>query len=86
MALAEANKIEEGFPYYKWLFSQRNSQGGFEGTQDTVVGLQALAKFTEKLTMNVNNVDISVEENGKKHSMLITKENSIELQQVEVSG
>ena len=29
----------------KWISSQRNGQGGFVSTQDTVVALQALASF-----------------------------------------
>ncbi|XP_065356862.1 thioester-containing protein 1 allele R1-like isoform X2 [Calliphora vicina] len=31
----------------KWLLEQRNSHGGFKSTQDTVVGLQALIKFSQ---------------------------------------
>lgn len=33
----------------RWLLTQRNAEGGFESTQDTLVGLQALAKVAEKL-------------------------------------
>lgn len=84
MALIEANKITEGFPFYKWLLNQRNSQGGFEGTQDTVVGLQALAKFTEKLSINENRLEVTVEANDKIHNILLKPDNSIELQKVEV--
>ncbi|XP_073822275.1 thioester-containing protein 1 allele S3-like [Musca autumnalis] len=33
---------------FKWLTEQRNERGGFKSTHDTVVGLQALVKFSEK--------------------------------------
>ncbi|KAI8124963.1 CD109 antigen [Lucilia cuprina] len=46
-------------PILKWLIQQRNAQGGFKSTQDTVVGLQALVKFSEKYK-NLNNVNLTV--------------------------
>ena len=41
----------------KWLVGQRNSQGGFGSTQDTVVALQAL---TEYATMSATDTDMTV--------------------------
>ncbi|XP_061392979.1 thioester-containing protein 1 allele R1-like [Musca vetustissima] len=35
-------------PIIKWLIGQRNNLGGFNSTQDTVVGLKALVAFAEK--------------------------------------
>ncbi|XP_029705401.1 CD109 antigen [Takifugu rubripes] len=37
--------IAEGVKLMKWLSQQRNDRGGFRGTQDTVVALQALATW-----------------------------------------
>lgn len=34
-------------PILQWLIAQRNGQGGFKSTQDTVVGLLALVKYSE---------------------------------------
>ncbi|XP_063959301.1 alpha-2-macroglobulin-like isoform X2 [Lytechinus pictus] len=34
-------------PMVKWLNTQRNGNGGFSSTQDTVLGLQALSEFAE---------------------------------------
>ncbi|XP_014676906.1 PREDICTED: C3 and PZP-like alpha-2-macroglobulin domain-containing protein 8 [Priapulus caudatus] len=39
--------IEGALPIMKWLVSQRNELGGFSSTQDTVIGLQALAEWGE---------------------------------------
>ncbi|XP_073826161.1 CD109 antigen-like [Musca autumnalis] len=41
----ETGKI---LPIIKWLIGQRNNLGGFDSTQDTVVGLKALVAFAEK--------------------------------------
>ena len=38
----------------RWLVSQRNAQGGFGSTQDTVVGLQALIDFAARAKLNVD--------------------------------
>ena len=32
----------------KWLIEQRNANGGFSSSHDTVVGMEALVKFSEK--------------------------------------
>ncbi|XP_075151009.1 CD109 antigen-like [Haematobia irritans] len=41
----DATKV---LPIIKWLIGKRNNLGGFASTQDTVVGLEALIKFSEK--------------------------------------
>lgn len=60
LALLESGRFSDGFPYFKWLLRQRNSKGGFIGTQDTVLGLQALAKFFERISVEDNNVQLVV--------------------------
>lgn len=42
---------EAAFPIMQWLIEQRNSNGGFASTQDTVVGLQALAAMAERIAL-----------------------------------
>ena len=43
----------------KWLLMQRNQKGGFKSSQDTVVGLEALVKYTRKYK-NHNDVDLKI--------------------------
>ncbi|KAM7352165.1 thioester-containing protein 1 allele S1-like [Cochliomyia hominivorax] len=57
--LALLHEPGQYLPIAKWLLEQRNSHGGFKSTQDTVVGLQALIKFTQ-LTTNQNDTLIKV--------------------------
>jgi CD109 antigen len=38
--------VSAGVPVAKWIVSQRNPNGGFSSTQDTVMALQALATFS----------------------------------------
>lgn len=60
MALLESGRFTDGFPYFKWLLHQRNNKGGFIGTQDTILGLQALAKFAERISIEDNNIQLIV--------------------------
>jgi len=41
----EDDKVENGLNIVRWLSQQRNAYGGFGSTQDTVIGLQALAQY-----------------------------------------
>ncbi|XP_065357540.1 CD109 antigen-like isoform X6 [Calliphora vicina] len=74
-------------PIIKWLIGNRNSMGGFDSTQDTVVGLQALINFAEKyITAGDGKMTIKFEAQdgeGKettKGSFSVDKENSLILQ------
>ncbi|KAI4503310.1 hypothetical protein M0802_001532 [Mischocyttarus mexicanus] len=42
----------------RWMCKQRNAEGGFTSTQDTVLGLEALTKYA--LAMATNSTDLSV--------------------------
>ncbi|XP_035231579.1 LOW QUALITY PROTEIN: alpha-2-macroglobulin-like [Stegodyphus dumicola] len=54
----EQNSIPTSLPVVKWIAQQRNSNGGFVSTQDTIVALQALAKYSA-LTSQIS-VDIGL--------------------------
>lgn len=60
LAMLKNGQFADGFPFFKWLVSQRNSKGGFIGTQDTVMGLQALAEFAERISVKENNIELVV--------------------------
>ena len=48
--LVMLGREEEALPIIKWLGKQRNSQGGFVSTQDTVVALQAISLYSQKVS------------------------------------
>lgn len=80
----------QSLPILKWLLNQRNSNGGFNGTQDTVVGLEALAKMAADIASKDNNVSIEVETpddptTPNKHQIVINADNSLLLQSTKVS-
>ncbi|XP_017152343.1 CD109 antigen isoform X4 [Drosophila miranda] len=81
LALLEKNPAETTLPIVKWLIGQRNSNGGFASTQDTVIGLQALTKFASKTGSGTGTMDVEfVPSNGTKSTIKVEPENSLVLQ------
>ncbi|XP_058122622.1 thioester-containing protein 1 allele R1-like [Anopheles ziemanni] len=77
----------EGLPIMKWLVSQRNDKGGFQSTQDTVVGLQALSKMATSLSGSEANISIKVKlSNEEEKSMAVDRDNVLVLQKYELSN
>ncbi|XP_031779562.1 CD109 antigen isoform X2 [Nasonia vitripennis] len=60
LAYLRRNQLSDAAAIMKWLVKQRNAEGGFASTQDTVVGLYALAKLGEKLRTNVYDVQVRI--------------------------
>lgn len=72
--LSSIENDSECLPIVKWLLNQRNDQGGFEGTQDTIIGIEALAGFAVKIATKECNLKIDVNtSNGMKHSFDVNK-------------
>ncbi len=83
LALIESNDRVNAAAAAKWLVGQRNSQGGFGTTQDTVVALQAL---TEYATLGATDTELTVTlvAGGTTEKIDITPENYDVTQVVEV--
>lgn len=86
-SLVETEEAGKVLPIIKWLVGQRNSLGGFDSTQDTVVGLQALIKFAEKYAAAGDgkmNIEFEAKDGDAKEttkgSFAVDRENSLLLQ------
>uniref|UniRef100_A0A336LNM3 CD109 antigen n=1 Tax=Culicoides sonorensis TaxID=179676 RepID=A0A336LNM3_CULSO len=81
LAYLQAGQEASAFPILKWLVSQRNENGGFQSTQDTVVGLQALAKLGARLGSGNSNIQLNVlYGDGKEANINVDPGNSLLLQ------
>lgn len=67
----------------RWLVSRRNAFGGFGSTQDTVVGLQALTRFSSAASSDVD-MAVTLSAGSWKREVRITPQNADVLQMVEV--
>jgi CD109 antigen len=79
------NKTEKGLPIVRWLSGQRNANGGFSSTQDTVMALQALGAYAEKAYSPNLSMEFFVESGNENHNFSITNQNAIVLQSYEIT-
>ncbi|XP_049537265.1 CD109 antigen-like isoform X5 [Anopheles darlingi] len=85
LTFIEAGLDTDALPIMKWLIGQRNDKGGFQSTQDTVVGLQALAKLAAKISSPNNDVTIAVNyRQDMEIRMIVDAENGMILQKFEL--
>lgn len=83
LALLEKESPERVLPIIKWLIAQRNSNGGFSSTQNTVVGLQALIKFAQRTGSGRGEIDINFsasDSSAEKGSIKVNADNSLVIQ------
>ena len=76
--------IGDSIPVVRWLLEQRNANGGFISTQDTVVALTALAKFARLSRTPSINLVVTINYDGGSQRFEIKDENAIMLQEVVV--
>lgn len=85
LSLIKAKRLTDALPYFKWLLAQRNERGGFFGTQDTVIGLEALALYSRHMYVKDSNVQLKIQaDNLIENQLEINSENSLLLQTVDL--
>lgn len=85
----ERGLVQDALPIMRWLVTQRNSQGGFASTQDTVVALTALAQLAQQISVNPANQRVAVtfkyESDSSPRSLTVNQANAMILQKEEIS-
>lgn len=66
----------------RWMAKQRNAEGGFTSTQDTVLGLEALAKYAVAMSSNTTDLSILVTTGEVDQVFHMNEENRMVLAQV----
>ncbi|XP_062603689.1 CD109 antigen-like isoform X2 [Saccostrea cucullata] len=88
LSLAINKDLEGGLPVLKWITSQRNPEGGFASTQDTIIALQGLAEFaTMVYSPNFNmRVTLTSKTPGApfNQKFTITQDNALVLQTADI--
>ncbi|XP_053399009.1 CD109 antigen-like isoform X3 [Mercenaria mercenaria] len=79
---AAKQDFANGIPIMKWITSQRNSNGGFASTQDTVIGLQALSEFAGMSYSDSFDIQATITAGTFTHKFSINKQNALLLQTV----
>lgn len=85
LSLLDNNLTDAAWPAMKWLVNQRNDLGGFVGSQDTVIGLQALIEFAKKFPIQSTNLKVFFQYGlNAETSLSINAQNVLVQQSVEV--
>eukprot|EP00090_Calanus_glacialis_P012233 TRINITY_DN20713_c0_g1_i4.p1 TRINITY_DN20713_c0_g1~~TRINITY_DN20713_c0_g1_i4.p1 ORF type:complete len:1703 (-),score=467.37 TRINITY_DN20713_c0_g1_i4:343-5451(-) len=84
MSFTLRDEVPKALDSVKWLARQRNSQGGFVSTQDTVVALQALSMYAQRVTRIPLDMTVDVTEKhetiNKLNTFRMNEKNSLLLQ------
>jgi CD109 antigen len=82
LALTRLNKPEAGF-FVAWLVEQRNPNGGFYSTQDTVMAIKALTEYSIAVATDVD-LTINVRYGNELKMIKVNKENADVTQIIEL--
>ncbi|ESO92217.1 hypothetical protein LOTGIDRAFT_162872 [Lottia gigantea] len=87
MTYLESGDIQTSFSVMKFLLSQRNKNGGFKSSQDTVVALEALSKFAAATRPADFNMGIDIRtDTGEVLQFKVHSQNALVLQQKPLKG
>ncbi|EEC06240.1 alpha-macroglobulin, putative, partial [Ixodes scapularis] len=64
-------------PVVRWVLEQRNHDGGFVSTQDTVVALQVLAEYAKATSSSDTRLQIRVSSEGLGSTLTVNRENAL---------
>ncbi|KAK2162981.1 hypothetical protein LSH36_88g05020 [Paralvinella palmiformis] len=81
------DKYLDGLPITNWLIDQRNPNGGYRSTQDTVMALQALTEIAIRVYGDIEpSMDVTIERNVNEWSFpkLLTSDTQLLLQTLEL--
>ncbi|XP_052721975.1 CD109 antigen-like isoform X2 [Crassostrea angulata] len=84
LVYASNNQFTDGLSVMKWITSQRNPQGGFSSTQDTVMALQALSEFAKMAYSSNFDIQMTATAGSFSHQFSVNAKNALLLQSVEL--
>lgn len=86
LSYVQRDQIVDATPIMRWLNSQRYDLGGFPGTQDTYVGLKALAKFAAKASAHRNDYRVTVRPKKDKLLTFDVDRQVLNIQELEIDS
>ncbi|KAG0723946.1 CD109 antigen [Chionoecetes opilio] len=84
LTYVERGLIQDSLPVMRWMVKQRNEHGGFMSTQDTVVGLAALAGLAGQLATANPKVNLRLIYGARGKNLQVNAGNAMMLQRVEL--
>lgn len=85
MAYVTIGEYMKAWPIVNWMMSERTLTGAYYTTTDTVLGIQALTMYAEKVYASSTHMSISLSDNGKfVQSFAINSNNALKLQMIDL--
>ncbi|XP_076109197.1 CD109 antigen-like [Mytilus galloprovincialis] len=81
---ARLKSTDDGFDVLRWLVKQRNYNGGFVSTQDTVIALESLSEFNVLIRPQQLNMTVSVTAGPQVKQFTVNTLNALVLQAAEL--
>lgn len=82
---SETRYLETAIKIMNWMMTNKNPNGGFYSTVDTVVGVDALALIAKKFINEKNNLNLTLTFSGEEINHNLNDENSNNLKEIELS-
>uniref|UniRef100_A0A1Q3FMF1 TEP1-F n=2 Tax=Culex tarsalis TaxID=7177 RepID=A0A1Q3FMF1_CULTA len=86
LSYVQRDQIVDATPIMRWLTTQRYDLGGFPGTQDTYVGLKALAKFAARASAHRNDYRVVVRPKREKFHTFDVDKKSLSVQELDLDS
>ncbi|XP_076621496.1 alpha-2-macroglobulin-P isoform X2 [Colletes latitarsis] len=80
--LGGAENMVHALKAVRWMSKQRNANGGFTSTQDTVLGLEALTKYAMAVNSNATDLSVLVTAGEVDHVYRMNNDNRMVLTQI----
>merc|ERR1711997_1324586 len=80
LTLIKLDRLSDALKIIKWMGTQRNTNGGFKSTQDTMIALQALAEYSLKITGEENDLIVKMDAGSESFNFDVTEDNELLLQ------
>ncbi|VDI76659.1 CD109 antigen [Mytilus galloprovincialis] len=84
LTYAHLKSTGDGSDVLRWLVTQRNSNGGFMSTQDTVIALESLSEFNVLIRSQQLNMTVSVTAGPQVKQFTVNTLNALVLQAAEL--
>lgn len=86
LALLESGRLDAALPAVRWLMQQRNEFGGFVGSQDTILGLEAIIAFAQRRNNIQKGMSLAFNYGQNAETLLnVNRENSLTFQKYQVN-
>ncbi|XP_055938471.1 pregnancy zone protein-like isoform X2 [Argiope bruennichi] len=84
MRLDGKESVSTVLPVVRWIAQQRNAQGGFVSTQDTVIALQALAQYSALQSTSPVDIGLVVESDELVKGFKVDEDNKLLTQRIQI--